>query len=289
MTGTSKPRGVGITPSAAFSFAAIFCYASVMQKCTAIILSHTSANEFNRIYTMYTKEAGLARVSGKGVRKANAKLAGHLEPGTLSEVYVARSRGMGQITSAITLDSFYGVKKDFGKVSEFLRIAKFFAGNFAEGEKDEAIFDLLFGFLFSFDKASEDKGKVLIEAFWWKLFDALGHRPEVMKCISCGERLRAGGPIDNKVQPFFPSNETPGISQGRTLEKCFSAEKGGVICEKCAAEKKGLAKISANQIKLLRIYLASPFKKILKVKAGGEELEKLGKIRKVFGKYIFQE
>jgi len=71
-----------------------------MQKYTAIILASRDANEVNRLYIIYTLEQGLVKAVAKGVRKPAAKLAGHLEPGTLTEIYVARSRGMGQITGA---------------------------------------------------------------------------------------------------------------------------------------------------------------------------------------------
>jgi DNA repair protein RecO (recombination protein O) len=231
-----------------------------MQKYTAIILSHTSANEFNRIYAMYTKEAGLVRVSGKGVRKANAKLAGHLEPATISEVYVARSKGMGQITSAITLNSFNNIKKDFGKLSETLKIFRFFLKNFSEGEKDENIFELLSGFLRVADEA--DNADIIAEAFWWKLFDVLGKRPEVVKCIGCGGKLRANS------------------------KKYFSVE-GGVICADCNSNFEGLMSVSDNQIKLLRVFWGNSLEKTAKVKIGKNEIEKLAKIRGNYAGYHF--
>ncbi len=74
---------------AAFTFVLIFCYAWDMQKYTAIILASRDVGEFDRLYIFYTREAGLLRAMGRGVRKQEAKLAGHLEPGTLSEVYIA--------------------------------------------------------------------------------------------------------------------------------------------------------------------------------------------------------
>lgn len=232
-----------------------------MQKYTAIILSHISANEFNRIYTIYTKEAGLVRVSGKGVRKVNAKLAGHLEPGTLSEVYVARSKGMGQITSAITLNSFDNIKKDFEKLSEILKIFRFFLKNFSEGEKDRKIFELLRHFLELMDKG--ELVGILAEAFWWKLFVALGQGPDVMKCAECGVKLRA----DSK--------------------KYFSVFKGGIVCLGCRQNFEGLTAISDNQIKLLRVFWGNSLEKTAKVKISENEVEKLVKIRENYIKYHF--
>ena len=139
-----------------------------MQKYTAIILSSHDVGEFDRLYILYTKEIGVVKAMGRGVRKQTAKLAGHLEPGTLSEVYVARARGMGQIASAIALDNFDNIKKDFEKLAEALKIFKFFARQFAEEEKDEKVFELLSGFLKKADGADGADiavGSVLVETF----------------------------------------------------------------------------------------------------------------------------
>ena len=232
-----------------------------MQKYTAIILSSHDVGEFDRLYVLYTREIGVVKAIGRGVRKPAAKLAGHLEPGTLSEIYIARSRGMGNIASAIALDNFENIKNNFEKLAEVLSIFKFFSRHFSEEEKDERVFDLLREFLSSSAEASEDKDKMLIESFWWKLFDALGHRPETMRCAKCETRLE------------------------EKEKNSFSSTRGGVVCEKCFSGELSLARISSDQIKLLRVFLANPLGKILKVKIGGAELKGLGRIRREFEKY----
>ncbi|MFA6193368.1 MAG: DNA repair protein RecO [Parcubacteria group bacterium] len=235
-----------------------------MQKYTAIILSSHDVGEFDRLYVLYTREIGVVKAMGRGVRKQTAKLAGHLEPGTFSEIYIARSRGMGQIASAITIENFDNIKKDFEKLAEVLNIFKFFSRHFSEEEKDERVFDLLREFLSFSAEASEDKAdgaEILLEAFWWKLFDALGHRPETMRCAKCETRLE------------------------EKEKNSFSSTRGGVVCEKCFSGELSLARISSDQIKLLRVFLANPLGKILKVKIGGAELKGLGRIRREFEKY----
>jgi DNA repair protein RecO (recombination protein O) len=235
-----------------------------MQKYTAIILSSRDVGEFDRIYTFYTRELGFVRAVGRGVRKQTAKLAGHLEPGTLSEVYIAKARGMGNIASAIALDNFDNIKKDFEKLTEVLKIFRFFGRHFSEEEKDERVFDLLRDFLEKTNSAEEIYGAdILLESFWWKFFDALGNRPETMKCAKCGARL------EEKRENFF------------------SAVRGGIVCGKCFSGEQSLAEISVDQIKLLRIFLANPLGNILKVKVDNGELGKLGRIRKDFERYNF--
>ena len=233
-----------------------------MQKYTAIILSSHDVGEYDRLYILYTREIGVVKAMGRGVRKQVAKLAGHLEPGTLSEVYVARARGMGQITSAIALDNFENIKNNFEKLAEVLKIFKFFTRHFSEEEKDKKVFDLL-GELLTRVELLSKSSTLVFEAFWWKLFDALGNRPETMKCAKCSARLE------------------------ENAENFFSASRGGIVCGKCFAGGQDLAKISSDQIKLLRIFLANPLGKILKVKVNETELKGLGRIRRDFEKYNF--
>ncbi|OGI25961.1 MAG: DNA repair protein RecO [Candidatus Moranbacteria bacterium RBG_13_45_13] len=233
-----------------------------MQKFTSIILSSHDTNEFDRIYVMYTLEQGLVRAVAKGTRKPTAKLAGHLEPGTLSEVYIARARGLGQITGAITLRDFSNIKKDFEKLGNVLKIFRFFGKNFAEGEKDEKIFSLLDNFL-SQSSTLEPGYGIIAEAFWWKLFDRLGQRPEVMKCVSCRKKL------------------------AEKTKKFFSVEKGGIVCAACVSNFSKSLSLTNNQIKLLRIFLGNSLEKIAKVKVGKGELLGLGRIRESFERYNF--
>ena len=64
----------------------------------------------DRLYSIYTNEAGKIRVLGKGVRNPNAKLAGSLESVTYSEINVSRTKGLGKITSAVASNSFLAIK-----------------------------------------------------------------------------------------------------------------------------------------------------------------------------------
>jgi len=236
-----------------------------MQKYTAIILASRDANEFDRIYTLYTLEQGLVRAVAKGARKPTAKLAAHLEPVTLSEVYVARSRGIGQITSAITLENFDNIKKDFEKLQKVLEIFDFFKKFFNEEEKDKRIFSLLLEFLSKLDKAEwADKAEIIIEAFWWKLFDLLGQKPEVLKCVKC--------------QGKIPARQ----------DKKFDIPQGGVLCPNCAGRKREeMLPVSDNQIKFLRLIFSNSLEALQKIKINSTELAKLEITRKGYLNYHF--
>lgn len=271
-----------------------------MQKHTAIILSSRDTNEFDRIYIMYTLEKGLVRAVAKGARKPAARLAGHLEPATLSEVYIARSRGMGQITSSLSVSGYENIKKSFALLETALAILKFFAKNFKEEEKDERIFLLLKEFMEILNSQSlnlvnvEKAGKegILAEAFWWKLFDFLGQKPEVMKCVACGERLRSKNVIKSKFG-FSSAKGGQACSQNsqflkaKLLNNFFSVIKGGILCASCRKAGSETFLINENQIKLLRIFFANSLKNVQKIKINPTDIESLEKIRINYQKYYF--
>ncbi|MFA5926384.1 MAG: DNA repair protein RecO [Parcubacteria group bacterium] len=237
-----------------------------MQKYTAIILTSREIGEFDRLYTMYTLEQGLLKVAAKGVRKPAAKLAGHLEPATLSEVYVARSRGRGQITGAIAAMNFKKIKSSLEKLQAFIGASRFFSRFFSEGEADKKIFDLLLNFLKTLDcnagRGKKGRDELAILAFWWKLFDQMGQKPEVAKCVVCKKKPKSG-------------------------QNFFSLEKGGIACSVCGPKEKNIFPISDNQIKLLRLFLSNSLENAVKIKIPKEELERLMVLTKVFRKFYF--
>jgi DNA repair protein RecO (recombination protein O) len=240
-----------------------------MQKYTAIILFSRDMREYDRMYAMYTLESGLVTAVAKGARKPAARLAGHLEPGTLSEVYVAKSRGKGQITGAITLSGFEKIKRDLDKLQEVLEIFRFIGRIFSEGEKDEKIFLLVKNFLEIIDSDSERLERsalgyrIAVVSFWWKIFDLLGHRPEVMRCIICGSSLRGREEIN------------------------FSAEKGGAVCESCSARGRNLISVSESQIKLLRAIFTNSLDKIIKIKLPENEVAGAKRLADIFRRHNF--
>jgi len=224
-------------------------------KYTGIILNKKNVAETDRIYTVYTREAGKIRVLGKGVRKPNAKLAGSLESMTMAEIFVAKSRGMGKITGAIVLDNFLGIKASLDALDRVGDIFKIFGKIMAEQEKDEQIFEILADLLTSMDKLSAEKssgGKmdILSLGFLFKLLGEMGYRLEVDKCVNCGTKLQ-------------PENNY------------FSPAKGGVLCDKCHVTENKRFKISPESIKLIRIFLKNKIENLTKIKVSQKDVNNL--------------
>lgn len=224
-------------------------------KYTGIILNKKNVSETDRIYTLYALEAGKIKVLGKGVRKPNAKLAGSLEPITLAEIFVAKTRGMGKITGAIAADNFSGIKSNIDALERIDYVFKIFGKIIAEQEQDKDIFEILKGFLVGLEKISQETGDknkmdILTLGFLFKLLGKMGYGLEMEKCVHCGAKLR-------------PENNY------------FSAEKGGVLCGGCHKLENRRIKISNESIKLIRIFLKNKIEQLIKLKVPPKDINNL--------------
>lgn len=224
-------------------------------KYTGIILGKRDIGEADRIYSVYTLEAGKIQVKAIGVRRLNAKLAGHLETATLSEIFTAKTKGIGKITGAIGENYFYGIKKNLKALEKvffvFSRIDKIIS----EQEKDEKIFYLLKNYLEVMEKISADAEKgekmdVTSFGFLFKFLEEIGYKLEIGKCVDCGRRLRPEGNF-------------------------FSAEKGGILCGACENIKEKRIGISGETIKLLRIFSKNKLESLIKLRVSEKEIKSL--------------
>lgn len=228
-------------------------------KYNAIILNKIDTGETDRVYTVYTLESGRINVKAIGVKKPNAKLAGNLEPVTYCEIFLAKGRGRGNVTSAIPVENFLAIKENISALEKVFGIFKIFSRLVTQEEKDEKIFNLLLEYLLTIEKWANQKDDLKLDlftlSFIFKLLEALGYNQEMKKCAVCTDMLRSG-------------------------ENYFSAEKGGVICRKCAVNLPKRIRISDEAIKFIRIFLDNKIRSLAKIKTEKKSLNNLKIIAK---------
>lgn len=248
-----------------FNNLAISQYNHLMEhKYTGIILSKKDISEADRIYSIYTKEAGKIKARAVGVKKATSKLAGSLENFNLADITIVRKNGMGKITSVIVENGFSSIRKNFDSLASVYRSLALVDQLIILEEKDENVFDLLKEYLETADESAggeKEKVELLSYGFILKLLKALGYKLEAGKCVYCGEKLSREGNF-------------------------FSAEQGGIVCQNCAAEIKDTLNMNINAIKLIRLFFTNNLKSIIKIKAGKKEIEELKIIVKTFLDWI---
>jgi DNA repair protein RecO (recombination protein O) len=212
---------------------------------TAIILKKKEIGETDRLYTVYTREAGKLKVVARGVRKQEAKLASQLETMNLVSLSVQRGRGQGKIAGAIAEESFLAIRRDEASVFEILRVFDIVDRLVGLEERDETLFSLLERFLRTTDtliaKGKSEKVSLLLHAFLFHLFAELGYQIEAGVCAATGERL------DVNDRLFF------------------SPAAGGVIASLAAGTVPQAIPMSVESVKLLRIILSNAPERITKI------------------------
>jgi DNA repair protein RecO (recombination protein O) len=224
-------------------------------KYTGIILGKRDIGEADRIYSIYTLEAGKIQAKAIGVRRLNAKLAGQLETATLSEIFLAKTKGIGKITGAISENYFYGIKNNLRALAKVFYVFSKLERIISEQEKDKEIFYLLRDYLEAMEKAGAgkkdwEKIDILTFGFLFKFLEKTGYKLETGKCVNCENKLEPNGNF-------------------------FSAEKGGILCSVCKDQPGKRIAVSGETVKLLRIFSKNKLESLTKLKVPEKEIKNL--------------
>lgn len=141
---------------------------------TAIVLKRTNYGEADRIVTLLTKDLGKIQVMAKSVRRERSKLAGGIEPFSISEVGVIKGKGeIDTLTSARLQTHFGNVVKSIDKLDFAYTCLKTI--NKITQTVEDSSFYLLTEHLFT--GLNNERVSLPIVQLWWyvQVAEATGH------------------------------------------------------------------------------------------------------------------
>ena len=191
----------------------------------AVVLRHSDWGEADRLLTLFSRERGKLRCIAKGVRRLRSRKAGHLEPFTHTALLLARGRDFWIVTQAETLDAYLPLREDLvrtGYAAYVIELIDRFT--YDEGET-KGLFPLLVDTLRRIT-AVEDVF-LAVRYFELRLLDFVGFRPELFRCVNCGQDIR---PVD----------------------QFFSPLRGGALCPNCGPKVGGAQPVSVETLKYIR-------------------------------------
>jgi DNA repair protein RecO (recombination protein O) len=229
---------------------------------TAIVLGKKEVGETDRLYILYTREAGKMLVVAKGVRRGEAKLAAQLENGNVVDLALIRTRGSGKIKGAVAEHNFPSLRIEYEVYQNLLSTLERVHYLTETDHADEEVFDLLLEFL-TLGEALVKEGKkeeffFLNQAFLLKLYSALGYALRTSKCLASGEKLSA-----DKQYFFCPSE-------------------GGLVEANKARHYPAGFLLPTETIIVLRLVLTNPLRSLLKVVGVEEQTKKLQQVAERF-------
>ena len=158
-------------------------------KTKAIVLAHRRLGDADRIVTMVTPQQGKVDAVAKGALKPKSKLAGHVEPLTLTEVSLAHGRTLDIITQAQTQNAYLPIKSDLQKMSTAFYLLELTNRFLIEDVDAGQIFELLDR---SLTRLSDGKNSQFVtRVFEFSLLRVIGIKPELMKCVITGKDVDA--------------------------------------------------------------------------------------------------
>lgn len=206
----------------------------------ALVLNRQPFREYDSKITVYSGEQGRLELVARGTRKIKSKLAGHLEPLTISQIMAVRGKQYDYVGSAINEFCFQNIKNDYQKIGAAGEALGFFIKTVKPGEADKNIFEIAKQFLNLLDGEKLEAGESALYSsfFVYRLLVELGHMPELYHCVICKKKI---SPHKNK----------------------FDFSKGGVVCGQCS--RQGVI-ISNDAIKVLRLAADADFAELKKIK-----------------------
>lgn len=107
----------------------------------AIVLKRVNFGETDKVLTVFTREHGKIAVVAKGVRKTTSRKAPHIEPFTLTKIYLVKTNHLPLVTQAETIESFSKLKLNLDTTQDLFYLGEIVDQLLSEDEINTDIFD----------------------------------------------------------------------------------------------------------------------------------------------------
>lgn len=151
-----------------------------MRSTIGIVIRRQNKGESDQLLTIYTKKYGKLIVHARGIRKPQAKLAGHAGLFYLTDVSFVPGKRQKVLTGAREIEHFGQLRKDLAKIQAARHIARLVDAYTIPDQKDEDMFHLVLG---AFDYLNRKELRPLelkffLRYFEFKFLSVLGYEPE---------------------------------------------------------------------------------------------------------------
>jgi DNA repair protein RecO (recombination protein O) len=168
-----------------------------------VVLRTYKLRESDRIVVFHTADNGKVRAVAKGVRKTNSRFGARLEPMSHVRLLLYRGRELDIVSQAEVVEPLAPLLSSLDRASQGLAAVEAVDQLSLEREPNPTLYRMLVGVLRTIATAPS---ALNVAAFYWKLLAQEGMRPELHRCVRCGD----DGPF-----------------------AAFDLNEGGVLCRAC--------------------------------------------------------
>jgi DNA repair protein RecO (recombination protein O) len=148
-----------------------------------VVLRTHKLGEADRIVTLLSRDHGKVRAVAKGIRKTRSRFGGRLEPPGHVELLLYQGRELDIVTQAETLDHFGALRDDYERLGRAVTMLEAADQLAMERQPNPRLYRMLVGALRTL---AERDAPLVVPAFFLKVLDLEGYRPEVDSCVACG-------------------------------------------------------------------------------------------------------
>ena len=193
---------------------------------SGIVLNSYNLQEADKILNIYTKENGLVRAVGKGLRKSTGRFGGKIDQLSCCYFQFARGKNLDVISDCEQINSFPRLRSDLIRLTYAILFVEI-VSNFAHEKESEStyIYDLLYSGLNELQTIQEPD--LFSVKFILNFLSIHGYKPQLETCVSCSLEI-------NRGNIFYP----------------YSTALGGLLCNQCADSIVNKS-LSLNVLKIL--------------------------------------
>ena len=161
--------------------------ARVIAKAQGVVLRARRMGETSKLVTLYTAEYGKLKVTAKGARRPKSKYGAALEPLTESQIvcYLRDDRELQTLSDAEAI-RVYGLSRDMERLGYASAGCEMVERLTIEQEPNPRLYRCLIGLLTGLEEVAAEQVESLFWYFQLRAAEALGYRPELGQCLSCG-------------------------------------------------------------------------------------------------------
>ena len=223
-----------------------------------IVLKTHALGDTSRIVVVYTRDHGLVRLVAKGARKAPSRFGFTLEPLSRSRFhfYLKPDRDLHLLSATDALAATGSRLADLRRLAHAQAALELMDRLVWGEEPHPELYELLAATIEAVAEVPEAALPAITIAFELQVAGLLGYRPRLDACASCGGAL--------------------------SPRRLFSPERGGLLCDACAAVEHGVLILSADALAGLSLLLSRP------VGEAGEyfEVKRAGEILRVVEAFL---
>ena len=217
-------------------------------KLRAIVLKEINKGESNKQVIVLTKEHGKMLLSATGAKNTKSKFLAGTQLFSYCDFFVTEKKGYYYISEIDLIENFYNIRLDIQKLSYSIYFLDLIEKTAFNGMECDEILELLLRTLFFLSKKDYDIN-LAARVFELKYLQFSGYMLETKQCISCGK-------IPQKIN-------------------YFTANGGGLLCQKCKEKAFDAISISAGALKAVEFVMYSDIKNIFQFQVSDFVLKEL--------------